>query len=259
VTERVHAGEIARVSDGFRAAGRLFGRMSLFWFLIGLMWTVLFTGYAALILGMALLPTLGSGDSGSAGGFVLFLCMTPLIYAYLLAGSWLISLLGELGLRRAVIGDRPAGQSVGWAFATLRRNLRPVAGFGLLMWLMQFAYQSAASLVTIVPFYAFFLFTFFRSWSDGPDPRALFSPALGVALVIMYLVMGLVAVPWFAFSGTAWTGVYHKLTDPPVEPEAADHPTASSFPPPPPVASQLPPPPPASPREVDVAREAPRV
>jgi hypothetical protein len=227
-----------KAADGWRVGFAHWGRVFLLNFLIGLPMIVIFVLFlvifGASILGIVAATAGGDTSSltqasGIAGGIGGFCCGLVFLFVTVFAYSIVFGTVNQLAIRYAVLEERTAIESIkqGWADVWAKRG---AIGMFFVMWVTSMVYSIALTvmlMIFIVPIIV----------------MAIAGNFIGVAAVGMFagLVALLPAAIYGAFSGSAWTIFFRRMTGREQDPAAIVAPAYDTgFPPAPPAEPALP-------------------
>ncbi|HEX9092662.1 MAG TPA: hypothetical protein VF902_01640 [Coriobacteriia bacterium] len=230
-------GRPVRAADGWRRGFKLWGRVFLLDFLIGLP-ILLVLGVFLLIFGVSLVGMIAgfsAGDSGTAAGIAGLggMCFGLLIFVVLAAVLGVVlGVAGQLGLRYAVLEDRSAWRSLkqGWSDLWGKRG-------GFLMYLMTLVTGILYGLLTTVIVMMLVV----------PGVLLAMAGSIGgfVGLLMLAVVVSMVpAAIYGSFFSAAWTIFFRRMTGLEAVRTAAVPAYASAAP-----EAAFPPPPPAPPAD----------
>ncbi len=200
MTNDAAAGTAVSIRGGWAAGFQNWFRI-LFVCLLG--WAPSFI-VGAVIVGLAAVPLLAMPEAGleAAGTGLMMFCGVIVIGLPIAFVIGIVSdLLVTLGLRHAIIGGRPALESLGAAFADSRKRFKEVIS----MWFLLFAIIIVGSIALAIPSVAFGIFDLIA---------AEIGPLLQIPLGFLeFLVTAAYMMVWWTFHSAAWTLLYRRLRD----------------------------------------------
>lgn len=225
LSNRAVAGERVSVADGWREGARMMGRTLGIEFLIGLAMFVFVLAVTAPFVAMIIISA-AAGDTGGEVAAVFAACCGVLVFfAALMLGVSVLTAWEAIAIRYGVVGGRTFGDAAASAARAFRARFKNVFVFGLIVFGIQYAYQTVATGVLYpvqMLLYGPSLFS-----AEGPDPARMV-----MAMPVIYLLSYALVFPMQVFYYNLWSAAFRQLTelDSPA-PEADGFPDAPPMPP----------------------------
>ncbi len=199
LVEDAEEGREVRAANGWSTGFRLWGRL----FLLGFVLYLPFMLVLALVLAAVFVPIVMMAESpeGAGTAFVTMCGGVVVGGLVLLVLGAVVGLLDQIASRHAVLADRPAMESIGFAFGEIKSRFKDVAVMWVVMFGVGIAFGVGVGIIAAV-----FGVPMALSLMAGAIPPAI---ALGL---LAWLAIALPSAVFSAFSSAAWTIFYRRLT-----------------------------------------------